>query len=82
MRNRKIQRWLKRNTKEMMVTLRDSTGVLDPTAYEAIKSIVANEKKELIKRYYEAIQGRSELAKEDEAELQEILDAAQQGGGM
>ena len=75
MRNRKIQRWLKHNLKEKQVTLRDMTGVLDPTAYEAIKNIVANEKKDLMRRYYEAIQGRSELTKEDEAELQEILDS-------
>lgn len=80
MRNRKIQRWLSRNAKEKMVTIRDITGVLDPTAFEAVKSIVANEKKELMKRYYEAIQGCSELTKEDENELQKILNEAQRGG--
>ena len=53
MRNRKIQRWLKKNTKEKMIPARDETGVLDLTPHEAVKNIVNEEKKELVRQYYE-----------------------------
>ena len=83
MRNRKIQRWLKQNQKERGVSLRDSAGVLDPTAFEAIKNIVAAEKKELLQRYFESVYHCQPLSREDETELQNILDEVneQQRGG-
>ncbi len=78
MRNREIQRWLKRNSIEKPLTIRDETGMLDPTAYEAVLRIVKDEKKALIARYFAAIQNSSiSLSKEDEQELQTILDTNQ-----
>lgn len=74
MRNREIQRWLKRNSIEKPLTIRDETGMLDPTAYEAVLRIVKDEKKALIARYFAAIQNTATLSVEDEQELQEILD--------
>lgn len=74
MRNRNIQRWLKKNAIEKPLTIRDETGILDPTAYEAVLRIVKNEKKALIARYFAAIQNTAPLSKKDEKELQEILD--------
>ena len=74
MRNRRIQRWLKKNTKEKPLKIRDEVGILDPTAYEAVLSIVKEEKKELIKRYFEAVYKGRKLNREDEKELQSILD--------
>ena len=79
MRNRKVQRWLKKNTKEKPVKIRDEQGVLDPTAFEAVLKIVADEKKELIKRFFESVYHGKPLAKEDETELQTILDESQNG---
>ena len=73
MRNRKIQRWLKQNQKEQGVSLRDSAGVLAPTAFEAIKSIVATEKKELLRRYFAAVYHGKPLSQQDETDLQNIL---------
>ena len=55
MRNRTIQRWLKKNAKEKMIPARDETGVLDLTPHEAVKNIVNEEKKELVRQYYEAV---------------------------
>ena len=77
MRNRKIQRWLKQNQKEQGVSLRDSSGVLDPTAYEAVKNIVAAEKKELLQRYFAAVYHGQPLSREDEKDLQSILDGVE-----
>ena len=74
MRNREIQRWLKRNSIEKPLTIRDETGMLDPTAYEAVLKIVKDEKKALIARYFAAIQNTATLSAEDEQELQSILD--------
>ena len=74
MRNRSIQRWLKKNVKEKPLKIRDEAGILDPTAYEAVLSIVKEEKKELIKRYFEAVYKGGKLNREDEKELQSILD--------
>ena len=77
MRNREIQRWLKRNSIEKPLTIRDETGMLDPTAYEAVLRIVKDEKKALIARYFAAIQNTTPLSKEDETELQTILTTSQ-----
>ena len=44
MRNRNIQRWLKKNAIEKPLSIRDETGMLDPTAYEAVLRIVKDEK--------------------------------------
>ena len=74
MRNREIQRWLKRNSIEKPLTIRDETGMLDPTAYEAVLRIVKDEKKALIARYFAAIHNTATLSVEDEKELQSILD--------
>ena len=74
MRNREIQRWLKKNSIEKPLTIRDETGMLDPTAYEAVLKIVKNEKKALIARYFAAIQNTAQLSEDDEKELQGILD--------
>lgn len=81
MRNRKIQRWLKQNQKEQGVSLRDSAGVLDPTAFEAIKSIVAAEKKELLQRYFAAVYHGQPLSQQDEKNLQSILDGVEGNTG-
>lgn len=74
MRNREIQRWLKRNSIEKPLTIRDETGMLDPTAYEAVLKIVKDEKKALIARYFAAIHNSASLSKTDEDELQTILN--------
>ncbi len=74
MRNRKIQRWVKKNTHEKGISIRDESGILDPTAYEAVLKIVKQEKRELILRYFEALYYGTDLAKEDEEEIQLILD--------
>ena len=81
MRNREIQRWLKRNSIEKPLTIRDETGMLDPTAYEAVLRIVKDEKKALIARYFAAIHDTSIiLSQEDEQELQTILNTNQKVG--
>lgn len=77
MRNRNIQRWLKKNAIEKPLTIRDETGMLDPTAYEAVLRIVKDEKKNLIARYFAAIKNGDPLTTEDETELQNILNSKQ-----
>jgi len=74
MRNRNIQRWLKKNAIEKPLTIRDEAGMLDPTAYEAVLRIVKNEKKALIARYFAAIHNSVPLSKADEDEIQTILN--------
>lgn len=82
MRNRNIQRWLKKNAIEKPLTIRDETGMLDPTAYEAVLKIVKDEKKALIARYFAAIKNEVPLTTEDETELQSILDTNQKIGSI
>ena len=82
MRNRNIQRWLKKNANEKPLTIRDETGMLDPTAYEAVLRIVKDEKKALIARYFAAIKNGNPLSIEDETELQTILDSTQKVGNI
>ncbi len=82
MRNRNIQRWLKKNAIEKPLTIRDETGMLDPTAYEAVLKIVKDEKKALIARYFAAIKNGIPLTSEDETELQSILDSTQKVGSI
>ena len=50
---------LKKNTKEKMIPARDETGVLDLTPHEAVKNIVNEEKKELVRQYYETDAGNN-----------------------
>ena len=82
MRNRNIQRWLKKNAIEKPLTIRDETGMLDPTAYEAVLRIVKDEKKALLARYFAAIKNGIPLTSEDETELQTILDSTQKVGNI
>ena len=82
MRNRNIQRWLKKNAIEKPLTIRDETGMLDPTAYEAVLRIVKDEKKALLARYFAAIKNGIPLTPEDETELQSILDSTQKVGNI
>ena len=74
MRNRDIQRWLKKNQKERGLSPRDITGILDLTAFEAVKKIVADEKKELLKRYWESVNGNAPLSDKDADEIISILE--------
>lgn len=78
MRNRDIQRWLKKNQKERGVSPRDITGILDLTAYEAVKRIVADEKKELLKRYWESVNGNAPLSDKDADEIISILATSEE----
>ena len=79
MRNRDIQRWLKKNQKERSLSPRDITGILDLTAFEAVKKIVADEQKELLKRYWESVKGNAPLSDKDADEIMNILETAREG---